>query len=90
MGSRGSLFVVVNTLHSVLGTVILTQLRESNQLAASLSCFIDPVYCPTNRLLEVEPARLSIDCCGLVLLENRNHIEMLIIFPRVFALKFVV
>jgi hypothetical protein len=33
------LFIVVNTLHPVLGTVILTQLRESNQLAASLSCF---------------------------------------------------
>lgn len=87
MGSRGSLNIFVSTLHPVLGTVVLTQLGESNQLAASVSCFIDPVDCPTNRLLEVEPARLSIDSCGLVLLENGDHVEMLIVFPRVFALK---
>lgn len=57
----------------LLGRFIHTQFRESNQLAASLSGLIDPVNCASDRLLQVKPAGLSIDCCCFVLLENGRH-----------------
>lgn len=47
---------------------IRTKLGESNELATSLSSFIDPVNSPLDGFLEVKPSWLSIDCCGLVLL----------------------
>jgi hypothetical protein len=51
----------------------LTQLGEGNELATIFASLVDPVDGAANRLLEVEPARLSVDGGGLVLLESRNH-----------------
>lgn len=56
---------------------MLTELRESNELAAILSSFIDPVDGTTNRLLQIKPAGLGVDGGGLVLLENLNHFEVI-------------
>jgi hypothetical protein len=58
---------------------MLTQLREGNELAAILSGFVDPVNGTANRLLQVEPAGLSVDGSGLVLLESGNHDEEVVV-----------
>lgn len=43
MGSRGSLIKLVRTYADVTGESMHTELGESNQLAAILTSFIDPV-----------------------------------------------
>lgn len=60
-----------------LGEGELTELREGNELAASLSRFVDPVDSPTDGFLQVEPAGFSVDGSGLVLLENGSHCDCL-------------
>jgi hypothetical protein len=43
-----------------------------------------------NRLLKVEPSRLSIDCCGLVFPEDGSHVEGCLVFFELFARRFCV
>lgn len=50
-----------------------TKLRKSHKLAASLASLVDPVDSLLDRVLEIEPARLSVDGRGLVLANGSNH-----------------
>ena len=52
---------------------IHTEFRKSNQLAAVLTSFVDPVNGLLDRKLEIEPSRLSVDGGSLVLLDSSNH-----------------
>jgi hypothetical protein len=60
----------------------LTQLRESNKLAAILASFIDPVDGLLDRELEVQPTRFGVDGGSLVLLGHdwghSESVELLI------------
>ena len=57
------------------GEDVHTELRESNQLAAVLTGFVDPVDGFLNREFEVEPSRFSVDGSSLVLLDSSDHVD---------------
>jgi hypothetical protein len=78
MGIRESLWPLLdNEVTNLDGNVLIrTEFRESNELAASLSSFVDPVDGPLDRFLKVEPSWFGIDGGGLVLLQNWCHFVM--------------
>ena len=53
-----------------------TDFGEGNQLAAGGAGFIDPMDCLLDRFLKIEPARLSLDGCSLVFLDEIRHGEL--------------
>lgn len=59
--------------HQPSSRCCLTELRESNELAAILASFIDPVDGFLDGKLKVEPTRLGVDGGSLVLGEKRGH-----------------
>lgn len=55
------------------GGEVRTELGKGDELATSLSGFIDPMDGPANGLFQVEPSWLRVDGGGFVLLENGSH-----------------